>query len=115
RTPAVKTLVGRIIAISRTPPWLPSRWGCRDRREKPASLMVTADQARRSLGYPHPAAPTENRPRPDRSRNRPRSVPSGYPVGSPPSPASYRQSERDTNSERFPPSQSKYTSSLSTR
>src|SRR6266566_2842545 len=28
----VKTLVGRVIAISRTPPWLPSGWGCQDRR-----------------------------------------------------------------------------------
>ena len=28
---AVKTLVGRVIAISRTPPWLPS-WGCQGRR-----------------------------------------------------------------------------------
>jgi len=27
-----KTLVGRVIAISRTPPWLASGWGCRGRR-----------------------------------------------------------------------------------
>ena len=31
-TPAVKILVGRVIAISRTPPWLLSGWGCLDRR-----------------------------------------------------------------------------------
>src|SRR5438445_12976588 len=39
--PAVKTLVVRVIAISRTPPWLPSEWGCRDRR---------LSKERRSLG-----------------------------------------------------------------
>ena len=31
-TPAVKILVGRVIAISRIPPWLLSGWGCLDRR-----------------------------------------------------------------------------------
>ena len=32
QTDSRKTLVGRVIAISRTPPWLASGWGCRGRR-----------------------------------------------------------------------------------
>ena len=31
-TPAIKTLVGRVIAASRSPPWLLSGWGCQGRR-----------------------------------------------------------------------------------
>ena len=80
-----------------------------------ANLMATPDQARRSPGCLHPAPPKANHPELIRLRNRHRLAPGGCSGGLPPARHCGRQFECDTTSGRFQSSQSKCTSSPSTK
>jgi hypothetical protein len=69
------------IAASRTPPWLPSGWGCRGWHPDVTRITEAANQGRRFPGCRRRATPEGNHPGPDRTMCRLHQLSGGLPSG----------------------------------